>query len=345
MSDPQKPTSDATKTSEMDELAKIDALISQHTVSDVVEGQQMRFSGGRSAPSGSYRCHRCGETGHFIQDCPQGGSSDKNSGAVKTRQARGIPKTFLESITEAEAAKRGVGAFMSAEGELVVMKAAGTEERLRLVGPSIDIALQRIFGATAWTEAKQALLCYVCQEIAKDPVSVTCCGELFCRSCILKHLDQSLTAVTDFSKLTSTRTCPQCDKPGLNTHEDILTDRTISSLLASFSGAGTGVSTVETRVNRDLPSKRPKVGSGMRIDMDESLNAEAVSGNLNAAATGRGISRNCILVPGSNRNPFFEVGAPLLTEDEFSKWKNLYKDALIRSGLELVLIKRHGNSY
>lgn len=339
MSEPKKPT--ATE----EELSKIDALISQHTVSDVLEGQSSQFrfsSSSRSAPSGGYRCHRCGEAGHFIQDCPQGDQSGQKSIAgVKTRQARGIPKTFLESITEAEAAKRGLGAFVSAEGELVVMKGASTEERLRLVGPSIDIALQRSFGGSCWEQVKKCLYCYICQEVVKDPVIVTCCGELFCRSCILRHLDKT---ITDFSKDSIVRGCPQCDKTGLNPHTDIVSDMAIASLLASFSGTTLSEQKpIVAHAREQLPTAPKR--ARMELDIDEGLTTgDQGTYSSRILSNQKNLTKNTILVPGGSKNPFFS-DAPdstqtLLSEPEFIKWKQLYRDALIQSGLEPLLAKR-----
>ena len=319
-----------------EELSKIDALIAQH--SEVFEGgPQLRYSRavkygadqasasqGPAVPKGSYRCHRCGEAGHFIQDCPQG--EDGKGG--KVRQARGIPKAFLETISEAEAAKLG-GAFVSAEGGLVVMKSASKEERLRLVGPSIDVELQRSFGK-AWEEVKKSISCFLCGEVAKIPTATTCCGELFCRDCILKHVDRTVIAVDE-----DALECPNCDRKDISS-ADIVPDRSVAGILARITGVEStarGPSTSLVASARSTVSSKKQKISREKLDVEISdivmESGEEDTGPVSAVKR----HPNMVLVPGGRKNPFFEVGAPLMTESEFKKWQDTYRSTLIRTGL------------
>ena len=300
-----------------EELSKIDALIAQHSVNEVFEGPQLRYSASKSirygeqskqastVPHGGYRCHRCGDAGHFIQDCPQGTGEDKSG---KVRQARGIPKTFLETVTEAEAAKSG-GAFVSAEGELVVLKTASTEERLRLVGPSSDVAFQRFFGKCT-DEAKRALGCFICESLVREPTVTPCCGELFCRQCILKHLDRTFTSMDGSI---APLECPHCDRAGL-TQTDLIPDRGTASLLAQVLGTGAtaavqaGLNT--TAQHTQTHKRRRAAKSKLDVDVDE------VPSDVQAVSSSHARKRkpNTILVPGGNQNPFLDSNAPLLSE-------------------------------
>ena len=320
---------------EDEELSKIDALIAQH--SEVFEGvPQLRYSRavkygvdqasaskGPAVPHGGYRCHRCGEGGHFIQDCPQG--EDGKGG--KVRQARGIPRAFLETISEADAAKAG-GAFVSAEGGLVVMKSASKEERLRLVGPSVDVELQRAFGKS-WEEVKKSISCFLCGEVAKIPTSTSCCGELFCRDCILRHLDRTVVAIDDDSL-----ECPNCDRKDISS-ADLVPDTSVSSILSRLSGDKASTSTTRSLTAMagaklgQPQSKRAKV-------LKEQLDVEMGDIVTDSAEEDMPIVKrhpNTVLVPGGRKNPFFQSGAPLLAEAEFSKWQEAFKVTLIRTGL------------
>jgi hypothetical protein len=323
-----------------DELSKIDALIAQH--SEVFDGgPQLRYSKavkygtdqasaskGPAVPHGGYRCHRCGEAGHFIQDCPQG---EDGRGGGKVRQARGIPKAFLETISEDQAAKQG-GAFVSSEGGLVVMKTASKEERLRLVGPSIDVELQRSFGKP-WEEIKTSISCFLCSQVVRVPVSSTCCGELFCKECILSHLERTVVAIDD-----DALECPNCDKKNISAN-DLVPNRNIGSILAKLGGTSDQAnadmrSFTSTKLPKQLLSssttKKLKVSrEELDIDIGELL---AKSEEQQEYVTRVKRHPHTILVSGGAKNPFFEVGAPLLNPHEFEAWKTAYRTALANVG-------------
>ena len=323
--------SDKKPQSSEEELSKIDALIAQH--SESLEGPQLRYSRavkygedqkkGPSVPHGGYRCHKCGEAGHFIQDCP----TDEGK-AGKVRQARGIPRTFLESVTEAEAAKSG-GAFVSAEGDLVVMKSASKEERLRLVGQSVDVELQRSFGKS-WEAVKKAVSCFLCGSVARNPVSTGCCGELFCRDCILSHLDRTVIAIDD-----DAMECPNCDRKNLSM-ADLVEDRAVMAVVgqsASMAQPGGGVRAVLPHSKRQRFTK-DAVG---RTKISVELEGDVGSAPESDTAAGPRITRhaNTVLVPGGQKNPFFQIGAPLMSEVEFETWKSDFKSALVRTGQQV----------
>ena len=350
-------SSDQAKKQTDDELSRIDAMIAQH--SEVFDGPQLKFSASKQVkygdgpasalPSGKYLCHRCGDPGHFIKDCPVDEATLRQK---KSRQARGVPKAFLESISEEQAAKLGVGAFLNSEGDLVVMKTAGKEERLRLVGPSIDIGMQRYFGK-AWEECKRsAFMCFLCHDIVKDPVVTNCCGELFCRQCILRHLDKTFTTV-DTS--ISARECPNCDKVGL-TPNDLIVDKSFVSMLNDITGTATvsgSVGTTGSNVRGTIDAKRQKTGritagtGKMKLDLE--MESDLVVGGTTATVQQQyeelqanvRIGPNSILVPGGKKNPFFSENGRVLTEEEFERWKRLYKDALVKSGLGPVIARRY----
>ena len=310
-----------------DELSRIDALIAQH--SDVFEGgPQLRYSknvrygedkkgqsSASSVPHGGYRCHKCGDAGHFIQDCPM---NTEEGRAGKVRQARGIPRTFLESITEAEAAKAG-GAFVSAEGGLVVMKSASKEERLRMVGPSVDVELQRVFGK-CWGDIREMVQCFLCAEAVKNPVITQCCGELFCKQCIVQHLDRRLME------------CPNCELKDI-VPASLVGDLSMASVvgeraLAQAPKPGAG----KTRLRTIQPSRQQKTTSStakLDIDLeDDILGIKRRVTEKEKKTTVRRRKPNTVLVPGGSRNPFFEMGAKLMSESEYIKWQTLYREAL-----------------
>lgn len=337
-----------------EELSKIDALIAQHAVNEVFDGPQLRYSAAKSVrygeglanqqatnnvPRGGYRCHRCGDAGHFIQDCPQG--TGEESG--KVRQARGLPKAFLQVVSEEEAAKAGSGAFISAEGQLVVLKSASVEERLRLVGPSNDVAIQRFFGQAA-ADARAALTCFLCQDIVREPTITPCCGELFCRQCLLKHLDRTFTSVDGSI---AAMECPHCDRIGLNSI-DLIPDRATGALLSQV--LGTSVEGYHGSSN-DLSSritsssaKNPRRVAQKNFEVDIEVNKSTASVPISPPDLKSRNRRhpNTVLVHGGHANPFFSnENKRLLSEEEFNTWKRLYREALIEAGYGPTLRRRY----
>lgn len=330
-----------------EELSKIDALIAQHSVNEVFDGPQLRYSAAKSVrygekatsnkeaasnvPHGGYRCHRCGEAGHFITDCPQATGEEP---AGKVRQARGLPKAFLQAVSEEEAAKPGSGAFISADGNLVVLKSATVEERLRLVGPSSEVAITRFFGNCA-TDAKTALACFICGELAREPTTTPCCGELFCRQCILKHLDRTYTSV-DGS--VATLECPHCDRTGLNAF-DLIPDKTTSQLLSQILGVEMATSTNTTLGGvSQVTTKHRKVATGLDVEMTHTEDAI-----VNEKGSQSAIKRhsNTVLISGGVTNPFFGDKSTILTEPEFEEWRKRYLQALLQAGYEPLLKRRY----
>ena len=350
-------SSDQSKKQTDEELSRIDAMIAQH--SEVFDGPELKFSASKQVryggdgssstlPSGKYLCHRCGDPGHFVKDCPVDEATIRQK---KARQARGVPKAFLESISQDQAAKLGVGALVSSTGDLVVMKTAGKEERLRLVGPSMDIGMQRFFGK-AWENCKRsAFMCFICHDIVKDPVVTNCCGELFCRQCILRHLDKTFTTV---DSSISARECPNCDKVGVMPN-DLIVDKSFVSMLSDITGT-VAVATSNrgpgTMVRGSNDAKRQKTNQttsgGGKMKLDLEMDSDLIGGSVSAEQARSSDTRNTVrirndsvLVPGGKANPFFAEGGRVLNEEEFETWKKLYKDALVRSGIGPLLTRRY----
>jgi hypothetical protein len=193
------------------------------------------------------------------------------------------------------------------------------------------VDLQRTFGKS-WEEVKKAVSCFLCGSVARNPVTTVCCGEIFCRDCILAHLDRTVVALDE-----DAMECPNCDRKELSM-ADLVEDRAIKTVVGQSTTGGafggtTGLVSASSQPKRQRVSKTTG-GASINVELAE----DVISAPTTESPTKTRVARhpNTILVPGGHNNPFFKVGAPMLTPEEFEAWKSAFRAALINTG-QLVL--------
>lgn len=133
-------------------------------------------------PPPKYVCHRCGNPGHWIYNCPTNGNPDYDIRKVKAPV--GIPLEKLVST--------GEGTIVMPDGSIgdvlvddrILKKEATTASTLKSLPP---------------IEIPEEMQCPICKKLAKEAVMILCCQASFCDSCIRGHLIE-------------TGTCPKCGK-------------------------------------------------------------------------------------------------------------------------------------
>ncbi|KAF2772524.1 DWNN-domain-containing protein [Teratosphaeria nubilosa] len=162
----------------------------------------------------NYTCHRCGEKGHWIQNCPTNGNPDLD-GRNKIRRTTGIPRSFLKKIDESQLvtdengkvdlSKLPPGAMRNPEGEWVL--ATQDTASFDKFKESHNAAAAKAKEASEDVNElrKRGLLCdigehgYSADEgHARRPVKTPCCGNRYSFECIETALLDS-----DF-------VCPNC---------------------------------------------------------------------------------------------------------------------------------------
>jgi hypothetical protein len=143
-------------------------------------GGSFRSSGdGSGIPPPTYTCHRCGQTGHYISQCPT--NSDPGFATKKVKSAIGIPKSALEIVPLEEGATVPEGAHvMMIDGKLAIYKPNEDAFRSALADAGADEVDPHV--------APDFLKCFICKKVLVDCVKLPCCDERFCDTCIRASL-------------------------------------------------------------------------------------------------------------------------------------------------------------
>ncbi|OLY78929.1 putative RING finger protein [Smittium mucronatum] len=160
----------------------------------------------RLKPPDKYVCFRCGQAGHWIQDCPTL-NRDPSTGSIadnvkRVKRTTGIPKSFLQKVEKLEDGKH---AMVTNDGTLVVATTNEDpwNEAVRLSKTSVK-ANSELYKNT---QIPEDLKCTICSDLVTDALISPCCKSIFCSSCIEKYL----LAETD--PPTPNKICPICKKP------------------------------------------------------------------------------------------------------------------------------------
>ncbi|CAG0918220.1 unnamed protein product [Notodromas monacha] len=128
-----------------------------------------------------YVCNRCGDSGHWINDCPVNSSR---------RFATGIPTSFMKPVSNPSTP----GALIIPGGLLAVPRIVDDayntkkQEPLPFLPPTAR-ALK--------PDKHKELRCIACTDFCKDAVRIKCCRVLFCDDCVRPALVEN-------------QTCPAC---------------------------------------------------------------------------------------------------------------------------------------
>lgn len=180
--------------------------------------------GSLSTPPDAYVCYRCGQKGHFIQNCPT--NADPNYDRTRVRKTTGIPKSFLKPVAagDSEAASNFL---VTPEGTLVVAAPNDLEwNRLSTIKAFAQTAT-----AIPLNEIPDQLKCLAdpqAPHLLIGAVTLTCCGSSFCDDCIRKRLEETLVTATGDASLQ----CPHCGKQ--TTQDQVAPDEALRVKVTEF---------------------------------------------------------------------------------------------------------------
>ncbi|ETW79050.1 hypothetical protein HETIRDRAFT_156028 [Heterobasidion irregulare TC 32-1] len=131
----------------------------------------------------SYVCYRCGQKGHWIQDCPT--NSDREfDNKPRIKRTTGIPRSFLKAVDNPAGSQIGSGIMVTPEGGYVVAQpdsASWQKQVTRPKGLTESDIRER-------PSKDPSIVCSVDNRIFRDAVKTPCCSTSYCEECIQTHL-------------------------------------------------------------------------------------------------------------------------------------------------------------
>ncbi|KAI0057472.1 DWNN-domain-containing protein [Artomyces pyxidatus] len=133
----------------------------------------------------SYVCYRCGQKGHWIQDCPT--NSDREfDNKPRIKRTTGIPRSFLKAVDNPApgGAQIPAGVMVTPEGGYVVAQPDVASWQKQVAKPK----------GLSETEIRErpskdpSIVCPIDNQIFRDAVKTPCCGTPYCEECIQTHL-------------------------------------------------------------------------------------------------------------------------------------------------------------
>ncbi|GAA5873965.1 hypothetical protein JCM3774_004053 [Rhodotorula dairenensis] len=158
-------------------------------------------------PPTGYICYRCGQKGHWIQECPTN-SDPAYDNRPRIKRTTGIPKSFLMEVNrpapkagdeeeEDEDAVNGVkaGVMITADGGFVVARpdSASWLAHRQITANMSASDIQNL------APTDPDLTCPICSKLLRDAVMTPCCSTAFCDECVSNAL------------LDNDMLCPECE--------------------------------------------------------------------------------------------------------------------------------------
>lgn len=147
----------------------------------------------RPPPPPGFICYRCGQKGHWIQDCPTNDNPEYDHRRFK--RTTGIPKSMLKTVEQASAGSMS-GVMVAADGSYVVATPDSSSWQ-RSRARSRPLSKTDVYKTVP---SDPSLACPLCTKLLRDAVITPCCHTTFCEECIQTHLFEH-----DF-------VCAECEK-------------------------------------------------------------------------------------------------------------------------------------
>ncbi|EKM50470.1 uncharacterized protein PHACADRAFT_263782 [Phanerochaete carnosa HHB-10118-sp] len=215
----------------------------------------------------SYVCYRCGQKGHWIQDCPTNNDRDYDN-RPRIKRTTGIPRSFLKAVENPVTGHIGHGVMVTPEGGYVVAQ------------PDVASWQKQVQKPKGLTEAEvrertpsnPSLICPIDNKLFKDAVKTPCCGTIYCEECIQTHLLER-----DFI-------CPNCGTK-IASLDKLITDKPTRARVFDYVDKEIEKSRNESQIEMTTRSStpaaggdRPAEGSGEQQHQDQEYYGEQQPG-------------------------------------------------------------------
>ena len=148
----------------------------------------------RPPPPAGYICYRCGQKGHWIQDCPTNDNQDYDN-RPRFKRTTGIPKSMLRTV-EQPTAEQMSGVMVTPDGSYVIAT-PDSDSWNRSKSRARPLSKTDVYQSVP---SDPTLACPYCSKLLRDAVITPCCQTSFCEECVQTYLFEH-----DFL-------CPECEK-------------------------------------------------------------------------------------------------------------------------------------
>ncbi|KIM65987.1 hypothetical protein SCLCIDRAFT_1211628 [Scleroderma citrinum Foug A] len=235
--------------------------------------QQQHHTPDRPLPP-SYVCYRCGQKGHWIQDCPTNNDREFDN-KPRIKRTTGIPRSFLKAVENPMKGELAQGVMVTPEGGYVVAQpdsASWQKQVSRMKGLTVADVRER-------APTDSSLACPIDNRLFRDAVKSPCCDTSYCEECIQTHLLER-----DF-------VCPNCGKK-ITSLDKLVVDKPMRTKVADYidkvieqskkdseegmssASTGAGEQPADTSVVDDFYSEQQSDMSQMIVDSIPQLQAQ-----------------------------------------------------------------------
>ncbi|WFC99664.1 Protein mpe1 [Malassezia yamatoensis] len=148
----------------------------------------------RPPPPAGYICYRCGQKGHWIQECPTNDNQDYDN-RPRFKRTTGIPKSMLKTV-EQPTAEQMSGVMVTPDGSYVIAT-PDSESWNRSKSRARPLSKTDVYQSVP---SDPSLACPYCSKLLRNAVVTPCCHTSFCEECVQTYLFEH-----DFL-------CPECEK-------------------------------------------------------------------------------------------------------------------------------------
>ncbi|OMJ08829.1 putative RING finger protein [Smittium culicis] len=229
----------------------------------------------RLKPPDKYVCFRCGQAGHWIQECPTL-NYDPNLGPApdntkRVKRTTGIPKSFLQKVEKLEDGKH---AMVTSDGTLVVATTNDDpwNEAVRLNKTSMKANIELSLTSNIPNDLK----CSICSNLVNNPLLSPCCNSIFCAQCIEQYL------LSDSDSLSQNKLCPVCSNPdSVLVYSELTPSNETREKVEAFLKL-----IKDSQEQQELQTSESAVDSGRIQTVSEENNPTNITNNLNSPASG-----------------------------------------------------------
>ncbi|KAM7218959.1 DWNN domain containing protein [Rhypophila decipiens] len=201
-------------------------------------------------PPLGYICFRCGEKGHWIQQCPTNDNPEYDN-RPRVKRTTGIPKSFLKTVDKATALgqnadgdeSKPAGIMVDENGDFVIAEPDKASWEQFQAKAKSNTAAQKAAPEGDKEVQERGLECPVDKKMFIDPMKTPCCEKTYCNDCITNALIES-----DF-------VCPSCKTEGVLI-DDLKADEEAVERMKAYLAEKDS----KAKAGSKSPSKSPKAG-------------------------------------------------------------------------------------